>query len=372
MSKRFYPASIPSIGELEIQYVTDAVRSGWVSSLGAYVTRFEADFAAFCGVDNAISVSNGTVALHLALVGLKIGAGDEVIIPDLSFIATANAVLMSGAKPVFCDIDSETLCIDPDAIEALITPNTKAIIPVHLYGHPANMPAITRISAAHDLEVIEDAAEAHGAEIDGLRVGRFGHCATFSFYGNKNLTTGEGGMITTNDAELAERLRMLRDHAMSATERYWHMELGYNYRITNLQAAVGCAQLERADELLNGRAEVYEMYASALAATSGIRINRTANWAHNTYWMVCAEINGLCQEKRHECMRELRERGIDTRPYFYPMSDMPYLEPAPTPVAHAVSQIGINLPTYIGLTEADVGYISEQLITVVRDRGLDA
>jgi len=372
LTNRFYPTSKPSVTELEIEYVTDAVSSGWISSLGDYVGRFESEFATFCGVEHAISVCNGTAALHLALVALRIGPGDEVIVPDLSFIATANAVLMAGATPVFADIDPGTLCLDPFVLEPLITKRTKAIMPVHLYGHPANMDAIMQIADRYGLVVIEDAAEAHGSEIDGRRIGGFGRCATFSFYGNKNLTTGEGGMITTNDPSLAERCRMLRDHAMSSSQYYWHYEQGYNYRITNLQAALGCAQLARADELLNGRSEIYEMYRAALGHVQTIRLNRTANWARSTYWMVCVEIDDLTQARREVLMQDLKERGVDTRPYFSPMSDMPYLKTAATPSAHAVAPTGLNLPTYIGLTESDIGYISEQLLSTIKAHGLSA
>ncbi|MGD9804349.1 MAG: DegT/DnrJ/EryC1/StrS family aminotransferase [Hyphomicrobiaceae bacterium] len=372
MTIRNYPTSKPSIGPLELEYVTDAVRSGWISSLGPYVTRFEEEFAAFCGVEHAVSVSNGTVALHLVLAALRIGPGDEVIVPDLSFIATANAVLMAGATPVFADIEEATLCLDPSAVEQLITPRTKVILPVHLYGHPANMPAIMSIAERHELTVIEDAAEAHGAEIGGRRVGGLGHCATFSFYGNKNLTTGEGGMITTNDGGLAERCRLLRDHAMNPERRYWHDEQGYNYRITNLQAAVGCAQLERSNELLSGRAALHTLYEAALAGAPAVTLNRTANWACNAYWMICAEVDGLNDASRERLMRDLKARGVDTRSYFYPMSDMPYLPNANTPIAHKVAKIGLNLPTYLGLEASDIDYICAQLQQVLSEIDLDA
>jgi perosamine synthetase len=355
---------MPSIGALELANVTDAVKSGWVSSLGRYVTEFEEKFAAFCGVEHAIACTNGTVAIHLVLHALGIGEGDEVIVPDLSFIATANTVLLAGAKPVFCDIEAETLGIDPAAIEALITPATKAIMPVHLYGHPADMEAVNRIARAHGLYVIEDAAEAHGAEVNGRRVGSLGDCATFSFYANKNLTTGEGGMITTNDAALAARCRHLRDHAMSATRRYWHDEMGFNYRLTNVQAAIGCAQMDRADELLGGRKEIFGWYARHMSAVPGVRLNRTAPWATNTYWLVCAEFEDVDAAGRDAIMADLKSRGVDSRPYFYPMSMMPHFIEAETPVSHAVSARGINLPTYLGLTESDVAYICEQVRAV--------
>ena len=344
-----YPVSMPSITELEHELVLDAVKSGWISSLGPYINEFEEGFAKFCGTRHAIAVSNGTVAIHLALVALRIGPGDEVIVPDLSFIATANAVCHAGATPVFADIDAENLCLDPNDLTRCLTSRTKAVMPVHLYGHPANMAAINAFAEEHCLYVIEDAAEAHGASIDGKRVGSFGTCGTFSMYANKNLTTGEGGVVTTNDDELAERLRHLRDHAMSKQKRYWHDEIGYNYRMTNLQAALGCAQLRRAEELLAGRSRLLKLYSDALAGTR-IRLNRRSEWATPSYWMICAEVDGLNEASREVLRTALRAGGVDTRPYFYPMSDMTYFATADTPVAHEVYMRGFNLPSYIDLT----------------------
>jgi perosamine synthetase len=354
---KFFPISRPSLGPLESEYVMRAVDSGWISSIGEFITRFEEEFAKFCGCRHAIAVSNGTAAIHLALRALEIGQGDEIIVPDLSFIATANAVLASGAEPVFADIDRETLCLDPADIEGKITPRTKAIMPVHIYGHPADMNAICDVAQRYGLKVIEDAAEAHGATIRSRRVGSLGDCATFSFYANKILTTGEGGMVTTNDPLIAERCRVLRDHAMSKQKRYWHEEPGYNYRMTNLQAAVGCAQIARSAELLRKRAEIFGWYVEQLKGINGISLNRRAPWAEPCYWMVCAEFDQLDEAKRETLMRRLAEAGVDTRPYFYPMSDMPYFEKADTPVAHELYARGITLPTYFDLTKDDVSVI---------------
>jgi perosamine synthetase len=363
---QFIPISQPSITQKEIDYVTDAVTSGWISSLGKYIDRFEAEFAAFCGTKYAVSLANGTVAIHLALEALGIGEGDEVIMPDLSFVATANATLHAGATPIFVDIDPFNYCIDPALIEAAITPRTKAIMPVHLYGHPANMVEINRIAEKHGLLVIEDAAEAHGASIHGKRTGSWGFCATFSFYGNKNITTGEGGMITTNDEAFYHKCRHLRDHAMSKEKRYWHTEVGYNYRMTNLQAALGCAQMERSTELLQRRIDVYHEYAKGLADVKGISLNRTNDWATNTYWLVCLEIDNATAEVRDAFIARLREKGVDTRPFFYPMSEMPYLKiNANTPVSHKISQQGLNLPTYVDLTNEQIAYICEAIKAVL-------
>lgn len=357
----FIPISQPTITQKEIDYVTDAVTSGWVSSLGKYIDSFEEKFAAYCGTNHAVATSNGTTALHLALVALDIKIGDEVIIPDLTFVATANAVKFTGAEPVIVDIDEQTLCISPQAIENAITPKTKAIIPVHLYGHPANMVEINKIAQKYNLLVVEDAAEAHGAEVNGQKVGGLGKVGVFSFYGNKIITSGEGGMITTNDESLYHRLKHLRDHAMSKEKRYWHTEVGFNYRMTNLQAALGVAQFERIDEILAKKAEIFEWYQDLLKGIEGIRLNYQASWAKNVYWMVCLEIDGYTENQRDELIKKLKTKGIDSRPYFYPISDMPMYESVNTPVCHKVYQRGLNLPSYFDITKAQVERVCNQL-----------
>lgn len=357
----FIPISQPTITQKEIDYVTDAVTSGWVSSLGRYIDSFEEKFAAYCGIEHAVATSNGTTALHLALVALDIKAGDEVIIPDLTFVATANAVKFTGAEPVIVDIDEQTLCISPQAIENAITSKTKAIIPVHLYGHPANMVEINKIAQKYNLLVVEDAAEAHGAEVNGQKVGGLGKVGVFSFYGNKIITSGEGGMITTNDEGLYHRLKHLRDHAMSKEKRYWHTEVGFNYRMTNLQAALGVAQFERIDEILGKKAEIFEWYQNFLNGIKGIRLNHQASWAKNVYWMVCLELDGYAENQRDELIKKLKTKGIDSRPYFYPISDMPMYESVNTPVCHKVYQRGLNLPSYYDITKTQVEQVCKQL-----------
>jgi perosamine synthetase len=360
--RSFIPISEPSITDLEIEFVTKAVQSTWISSLGEYIDRFESNFAAFCDSEYAVAVSNGTVAIHLALVSMGIKEGDEVIVPDLSFIATANAVLHAGAKPVFADIDPYNLCMDPEDFRKKITSKTRAVMPVHLYGHPADMPAINEIANEYGLLVIEDAAEAHGATIQGKKVGSWGHCATFSFYGNKNITTGEGGMITTDDTELYHTLKYLRDHGMSKEKRYWHTQLGYNYRLTNLQAALGCAQLERIDEIMAKRQQVFDWYCEHLDGLNGVSLNRTCSWATNAYWLITLEMDGFGEQQRDAFITNLKEHGVDSRPFFYPMSQMPYLKTnANTPVAHKVYKKGINLPIFFGLKEDEVKYICQMV-----------
>lgn len=356
--QKFIPISIPSITDLELEYVIDAVKSSWISSLGKYIDEFESSFASFCDAKYAVAVSNGTVAIHLALVCLGIKEGDEVIVPDLSFVATANAVLHAGATPVFADIDPFNLCIDPIDVRKKITHKTKAIMPVHLYGHPADMMALNAIAQEFNLLIIEDAAEAHGATINGKKVGSWGKCATFSFYGNKNITTGEGGMITTDDEDLYKKLKYLRDHGMSKEKRYWHTELGYNYRMTNVQAAIGCAQLKRIDEIMLKKQEIFSWYSEGLSGIENISINRTYPWATNAYWLIAMEIDGFDEKRRDEFMEKLKESGVDSRPFFYPMSEMPYLKTeAETPITNSIAKKGINLPTYFDLKKEEVIYI---------------
>jgi perosamine synthetase len=346
--------------------VLDAVDSGWVSSIGKYIDEFETAFARYCGTEFALTVSNGTTGLHLALVTLGLGPGDEVIIPDLTFVATANAVAYTGATPVLADVDSETLCIDPASVESLITERTKVIMPVHLYGHPADMDALTTVAKVHNITIIEDAAEAHGAEYKGRRVGGQSQCGIFSFYGNKVVTTGEGGMLTTNDPAFYQRAKRLRDHAMSAERRYFHEERGFNYRMTNLQAALGVAQMERIDEFLKRRAEIMAWYHAAIPSSENVRLNRVKNWARSAFWMICLEVDGFDEARRNAFMRELKQRGIDSRPYFCTMSSMPMYRQSPLPVAARKAQTGLNLPSFFELTQKDVerigGVVNELLV----------
>ena len=346
------PVSQPALSELEIEYVTDALRSGWVSSLGSYIDAFEKGFAEFCGTKYAISVCNGTVGLHLALKVLGVGEGDEVIVPDLTFVATANAVVAAHAKPIMVDVCRDTYCIDPAAITDKITQKTRAIIPVHLYGHPANMPEVMEIARKHKLFVIEDAAEAHGASINGVRVGAFGNCGVFSFYGNKIITSGEGGMITTNDLEFYTRARLLRDHAMSKELRYWHTDIGYNYRMTNLQAALGLAQLKQIDAFLEYRKSLLVLYRKKLEP-HGIKCNPSTN-SDPVNWMFCAVVDRLNRRKRDLVIEFMRELNVDSRPFFYPISMLPMYIHSNNPVAYKISECGFNLPTFVGMTEDQV------------------
>jgi perosamine synthetase len=366
MSKPFIPISQPSIGPREKELVLDALDSGWVSSIGKYIDEFEEKFARYCGSQYALTVSNGTTGLHLAVASLGIGPGDEVIVPDLTFVATANAVAYTGAVPVLADVDPDTLCLDLASVKSLISPKTKAIMPVHLYGHPADMDALNAIADAHGIAVIEDAAEAHGAEYKGRRVGGLGKCAVFSFYGNKVITTGEGGMLTTNDPELYQRAKLLRDHAMSPQKRYFHEQRGFNYRITNLQAALGVAQLERIDDFLERRTEIMNWYHSEIPTTDQVRLNRVKKWAKSAFWMVCLEVDWFDERKRDAFMQALKARGIDSRPYFCTLSSMPMYRQPQLPVSAKKAQVGLNLPSSCELTKSDVRRIGSEVNELLR------
>jgi perosamine synthetase len=362
LSDRFIPISEPLLSGHEIEYVSECVRSGWVSSLGKYIAEFEQRFADFCGVRHGIAVSNGTTALHLALVALGIASGDEVIVPTLTFIATANAVRYTGATPVFADSEAETWNLDAADVRRRVTPRTRAIIPVHVYGHPVDMDPLLELARQHGIHVIEDAAEAHGALYKGKRVGSLGEINAFSFYGNKIITTGEGGLLTTDDDALNEKVRFLRDHAMSPEKRYWHTDVGYNYRITNLQAALGVAQMERIEEFIAKKRRIAQLYNEGLRGLDYLTLPPEASWATSVYWMYSILLAEDFPISRDDVMRRLRQQNIDSRPFFYPIHvQPPYRADLSLPVAEDLSRRGINLPSAVTLTEADIQRIAGAL-----------
>lgn len=369
---KFYPVSEPDISGNEEKYVLDAVRSGWVSSMGPYIRKFEEDFATYCGTRLGVATSNGTCALHLALASLGVGPGDEVIVPSLTFVATANAVTYTGACPVFVDCEEETWCVDPIAVQRAISSKTKAIVVVHLYGHPADMDSIQAIAESHGIPVIEDAAEAHGALYKGRKVGGIGAIGVFSFYGNKLITTGEGGMLVTDNGTIVERARFLRDHAMTPDRRYWHSEIGYNYRMTNLQAALGVAQLERIDSFLARKREIFGHYKDFLKSANGLHLNPERVWAKSAFWLTSITLGEHID--RDEAMSKLRQKGIDSRPFFYPVHDLPpYRNRCRTVGKHGEDCIvsktlasrGMNLPSGHRLERSDIQDICEVLLEVL-------
>ena len=362
---KFIPVSEPNIGSEEISYVGKAVKSGWISSKGKFVEEFENEFAKYCGVKYGIAVFNGTVALHLALMALGIKRGDEVIVPSLTYVATANAVSYCQAKPIFVDSQPDYWCLDPKKIEKKITEKTKAIIPVHLYGHPSDMGPIMKIAKKHNFYVIEDAAESHGAEYKGKKIGSFGEISCFSFFGNKIITTGEGGMCLTDNKKLAERMRILRNQGMSPSKRYWHDTIGFNYRMTNLQAAIGVAQVRKLDNLITKKKQIARWYREGLrdlAEKGLIRLHPEMPWAECVYWMYSILIENRAEINRDKLIEKLKNNGIETRPFFYPLHVLPpYRTKEKFPVAEKISRQGINLPSSTKLSKKDINLILEKV-----------
>jgi len=357
------PISAPDLSGNERKYLNDCIDSGWISSIGPYVRRFEHDFAAYCGTKHGVSLNTGTAALHLALRAIDIAPGDEVIVPALTFASTANAVLYEHAVPVFADCAADSWNMDAEGIGELITSRTRAIMPVHLYGLPCDMDPILNVAREHGLAVIEDAAEAHGATYKGRRVGSIGRIGCFSFYGNKIITTGEGGLCVTDDSALYERMTMLRDHGMDKGRRYWHTEVGFNYRMTNLQAAVGCAQLERIDDFIAKKRWIREQYNQRLQELACILPGDTPN-ACSVFWLYTLLLPQDVQaQQRDELIDWLKQHGVESRLVFYPITAMPpYARYARSvPRAESIAARGITLPSHHGLSESDIDRVCSLL-----------
>ena len=359
----------PSMQGNELNYVSECIKTNWISSQGKFVNEFEKVFEDFHPQTYALAVSNGTVALHLSLIALGIKQGDEVIVPSLTFAASANAVIHSGAKPVFCEVDPETWCIDPCEVEKLISPRTKAIMPVHLYGHPCEMDVLRSICDKSKLLMIEDSAEALGSQWKGQKVGTFGDAATFSFFGNKTITTGEGGMILFQDSKVAQRARILRDHGMSKDRRYWHDFVGYNYRLTNIQAAIGVAQMEKFQKILEKKITISKFYDSILHGSDGIvKLPFQPKHSIHSNWLY-----GIILDKkinRENISSELLALGIETRPFFFPLHTMPpYMEyKKSNSLSHSIdlSSQGLSLPTSVDLTDNELQSISLSVKRVLK------
>lgn len=352
----------------EKKYLNECIDTGWVSANGRFIDEFQRRFAAFCGTRYALACSNGTVTLHLALRALGVGPGDEVIMPALTYIATANAAAYCGAKPVFADSEEDTWSIDPAAIERAITPRTKAIIPVHLYGLPANMDAILDIAGRYGIPVVEDAAEAHGAQWGEKRVGSLGKVGSFSFFGNKIITSGEGGMLVTDDEKLYERMKLLRSQGVDPNKRYWHTEIAYNYRMTNMQAAVGLAQLENIDWHISQRERVAQLYAKHMRGLEDyVRFQSVPDGARHVYWMTSIVLTDKVKKDRDTVMAEMEARNIEMRPLFYPMHVMPPYRDGTLklPTAEKLSERGINLPSHALLEEEHIEYITNALKSII-------
>lgn len=364
----------PELSGKELDYVTDCVKSTWISSKGKYVDEFESKFAQYCGCSHGITTTNGTTALHLALATIGVGKGDEVIIPAFTMAACAVSVLYTGATPVLVDSEPDTWCMDINQLEAKITPRTKVIMPVHMYGHPCDMQPILDIASKRGITIVEDAAEAHSAEYRGRRVGGIGQMGCFSFYANKIITTGEGGMVITSDVRLAEKAKALKDLAHSPQRRFLHTMVGFNYRMTNVQAAIGLAQLEYIDKLSEKRRRNAKRYNSLLTKIPGIRLPVERPWARNVYWMYSVVLDDNFGLTRDKLMAELARRGIETRPMFIPMHQQPaFLELGlfrneSYPVAEDLAWRGLNLPSGPGLGDK-VDLICEEIKKIATSTG---
>lgn len=356
----------PSITQKEIDYVNDALINGWNVHWGDYIKRFEKSFAEYIGVKHAMTTSSCTGALHLALVALGIGEGDEVIVPDISWVATASVVRYVGAEPVFADVKSDSWCIDPESIEERISNKTKAIIPVHLYGHPADMDAILRIAKKYDLKVVEDAAPSIGAEYKGKRTGNFGEFAGFSFQGAKLMVTGEGGMLVTNSTELYERVKHFAEHGRSSSG-FDITDIGFKYKMSNIQAALGLAQLERVNELIEKKVQIYTWYCEGLKDVEGISMNKmnTKN-EKSIYWMSSIVLNNDFGVTRDEIIEQLRVKQIDTRPMFPQMSSFPMFKRYDNKVSNHIANNGINLPSGYDRNQEEIGYICDNLKEILK------
>lgn len=359
---RIIPVCVPLLAGNEARYVMDCIESNWISSAGSYINRFEQEFSALCGAKYGVACSSGTAALHLALAAIGVGTGDEVIIPTFTMISTAFAATYAGASIVLVDAERETWNIDCDRIEEKITDRTKAIVPVHTYGNPAVMDRILALARNRGLYVVEDAAEAHGAEYKGARVGGLGDAGCFSFYANKIVTMGEGGMLVTSSTEIAERARRLRDVAFSDERRFYHTELGFNYRLTNLQAAVGVAQLERFDELVRRRIENGMLYTSLLKGTPGLTLMPETSGARSVFWMYSILVEDDFPLTRDQLRQRLADDGIETRSFFIPMHLQPMYssqhEGEEYPTAEELCRRGMYLPSGSGLTEEEIALVA--------------
>ncbi len=359
------PVNEPRLDGHELEYVTECLQTGWISSAGHFIAEFEDSWASYCGRRHGVAVCNGTVALQLAVAALNLGPGDEVIMPSFTIISCAMAVVYQGAVPVLVDADPATWCMDVSQVAAKITPRTKAIMPVHIYGHPVDMDPLLELAKKHGLAIIEDAAEAHGAQYlsnrdtdpKWQRCGSFGDLSCFSFYANKLVTTGEGGMVVTDDDALAERLRLLRNLAFIPSQRFLHEELGFNFRLTNVQAAIGKAQVERIGETVETKRRVGARYLEALTSIPGIRMQVERPWARSVWWM-----NGLVLEKGsgHNAVslaKRLAALGVETRPFFLGLDRQPALrrrglfDGESYPVTEELADMGLYLPSGVGLTE---------------------
>jgi perosamine synthetase len=353
----YIPVNEPLLDGNEGKYLQECIDSGWISSEGPFVSRFESGFSRYVNRGYGIAVCNGTAALDIAIAALRIGPGDEVILPTFTIISCIGQIIRAGARPVLVDSDPVTWCMDVAQIEAKITSHTRAIMAVHIYGLPVDMDPLLEIARRHGLAVIEDAAEVQGQTYKGRHCGSFGDLSTFSFYPNKHITTGEGGMVVTDDAALAERCRSLRNLCFKPQKRFIHDELGWNYRMSNIQAALGVAQLERLDEFVTYKRRYGERYSAALAGTPGLQLPLAkTDYAENIYWVYGLVLNDDMVPDAGEVMHRLAALGIGTRPFFWPLHEQPVFhrmglfEGEQYPVAERLARRGFYIPSGLALT----------------------
>ncbi len=356
----------PELSGNEMKYVNECINSGWISSTGSYVRSFEKKFSNYTKIPNCLAVSNGTVALQLALKSLKIKQGDEVLVPVLTFASPVNAIIHSGASPVFLDINEDTFCIDENQIEKNITKKTKAIIVVHLYGHPSNMKVIKKIAEKYKLFIIEDCAEALGSYFNKKHVGNYGHVSTFSFFGNKLITTGEGGMIGFKAKNLKDRAEILRDHGMDKKKKYWHNDIGFNFRLTNIQAAIGVAQMERIKWFLNKKKKLVKNYNNSLKKIKNIKLPGEIGDVINSYWLYTIQLTNGLEKFREKILLDMEKNNIEARQIFFPMNLMPpykkYLKNNQKfPISNKVFNSSISLPSAYDVNKKDVTKITNLL-----------
>lgn len=368
------PISGPWITQKEIDYVNDAVTNAWYGKANMYNERFEKAFAEYIGVKFAISLPSCTSALHLSLLSLGVGIGDEVIVPDLTWIASSAPISYVGATPVFADVDEKTWCLSAESFEKLITPKSKAVIPVDLYGNIPDMNSICEIAKRHGIVVIEDAAEAIGSEYKGKKAGSFGDTGVFSFHGSKTLTTGEGGMLVTDREDIYRKCLFLRDHGRAPGDKmFWNTEVAYKYKMTNMQAALGLAQLERIDELIERKRQIFNWYQERLGNIEGITLNYEATDTKNTYWMVTTVLDEKFGLKKETLMALMSEKGIDCRPFFHPLSSIPAYQNSEdakkarqrNKITYKISPYGLNLPSGLNMTEEKVDYVCQALKSIL-------
>ncbi len=367
------PLYRPDLSGNERKYVLDCIDSTWISSNGEYVQKFERALCDITGAPHAIVLCNGTVALHLALHCLDIGPGDEVIVPTFTYIASVNAITQTGARPVFAESRRSDWLIDPTKIEALVTPRTKAILPVHLYGAVCDMPAIMEIARKYRLKVIEDCAESVGATLHGRHAGVFGDIGTFSFFGNKTITSGEGGAVIAEDPELSERLRIVKGQGQSLTRRYWHEQLGFNYRMTNVAAAIGLAQSERLPQILDRKRAIASRYRAWLSDLD-VTFQKPDAGVESNEWLVSVLLSADCDRDR--LMADMAGQLVETRPVFFCAHHMPvyadHAKAVRAPEAEAIASRGVSLPSYPTLTEADQQRVVEVFIAAMTAQGFGA